>query len=96
VPSDLGAASQTLPAERLLAAMAPASRAVGRTRWPLPDRYDFGAVVDGRDLPQHPGEPGAPEIADDIPLRSPALWPLARQAESETPWPLEWGFSAAC
>ena len=59
---------QTVPAERLLAAMAPASRAVGRTRWPLLDRYDFGPVVDGSDLPQHPGEPGAPAIADDVPL----------------------------
>lgn len=59
---------QTVPAERLLAAMAPASRAVGRTRWPLLDRYDFGPVVDGDDLPQHPGEPTAPAIADDIPL----------------------------
>jgi para-nitrobenzyl esterase len=59
---------QTLPVERLLAAIAPASRAVGRTRWPLLDRYDFGPVVDGSDLPQHPCEPGAPEIADGIPL----------------------------
>jgi para-nitrobenzyl esterase len=59
---------QTVPAQHLLAAMAPASRAVGRTRWPLLDRYDFGPVVDGSDLPQHPGEPGAPEIADEIPL----------------------------
>jgi para-nitrobenzyl esterase len=58
----------TLPVERLLAAMAPAARAVGRTQWPLLDRYDFGPVVDGSDLPHHPGEPGAPEIADDIPL----------------------------
>ncbi len=58
----------TLPAERLLAAIAPASRAVGSTHWPLLDRYDFGPVVDGSDLPQHPGEPGAPEIADDVPL----------------------------
>ncbi len=59
---------QTLPAERLLAAMAPASRVVGRTEWPLLDRYDFGPVVDGNDLPQHPGEPAAPAIADEIPL----------------------------
>ena len=59
---------QTVPAQHLLAAMAPASRAVGRTRWPLLDRYDFGPVVDGSDLQQHPGEPGAPEIADEIPL----------------------------
>ncbi|HEY3911850.1 MAG TPA: carboxylesterase/lipase family protein [Stellaceae bacterium] len=59
---------QTLPAERVLAAIAPAARAVGRSRWPLLDRYDFGPVVDGADLPRHPAEPDAPAIADDIPL----------------------------
>src|SRR5205814_9880994 len=59
---------QDIPVHHLLAAMAPASRAVGRTHWPLLDRYDFGPVVDGSDLPQHPGEPGAPAIADKIPL----------------------------
>jgi para-nitrobenzyl esterase len=59
---------QTLPVEQLLEAIAPASRAVGRTSWPLLDRYDFGPVVDGNNLPQHPSEPGAPEIADDIPI----------------------------
>src|SRR5215469_2194994 len=59
---------QSLPAEQLSAAIAPAARAVGRSRWPLLDRYDFGPVVDGSDLPRHPGEPDAPAIADDIPL----------------------------
>jgi para-nitrobenzyl esterase len=59
---------QSLPAERLSAAIAPALRTVGRSRWPLLDRYDFGPVVDGSDLPRHPGEPDAPAIADDIPL----------------------------
>jgi para-nitrobenzyl esterase len=59
---------QTLPAERILAAIALAQRAVGRSRWPLLDRYDFGPVVDGADLPQHPGEPAAPAIADAVPL----------------------------
>ena len=59
---------QGVAADRLLAAIAPASRAVGRSRWPLLDRYDFGPVVDGSDLPQHPGEPNAPEISDNIPL----------------------------
>ena len=59
---------QSVPAERLLAAIAPASRAVGRSSWPLLDRYNFGPVVDGSDLPQHPGEPGAPAISDEIPL----------------------------
>src|SRR5438094_489743 len=32
------------------------------------DRYDFGPVVDGSDLPQHPADPVAPAISDDIPL----------------------------
>jgi para-nitrobenzyl esterase len=59
---------QTLPAQQVLAAIAPASRAVGRSRWPLLDRYDFGPAVDGGDLPQHPAEPEAPAIADPIPL----------------------------
>jgi para-nitrobenzyl esterase len=59
---------QTVPAEQLLAAIAPASRVVGRSRWPLLNRYDFGPVVDGSDLPQHPAEPGAPPTADEIPL----------------------------
>ena len=59
---------QTLPAGRVLAALAPAARAVGRSRWPLLDRYDFGPVVDGVDLPQHPAEPQAPGLADGIPL----------------------------
>jgi para-nitrobenzyl esterase len=59
---------QTLLAERLLAAIEPARRAVGPSRWPLLDRYDFGPVVDGRDLPLQPFDPTAPEISDDVPL----------------------------
>ena len=59
---------QSVPAARLLAAIVPASRAIGRSRWPLLDRYDFGPVVDGGDLPQHPAEPEAPAISDGIPL----------------------------
>jgi para-nitrobenzyl esterase len=34
----------------------------------LLDRCAFGPVVDGDDLPQHPADPEAPAIADDIPL----------------------------
>jgi para-nitrobenzyl esterase len=59
---------QAVPAVQLLAAIAPASRAVGRSQWPLLDRYDFGPVVDGSDLPQHPADTGAPATADEIPL----------------------------
>ena len=60
---------QHVPADRLAAAIAPASRAVGRPPMPLLDRYDFGPVVDGADLPRQPFDPDdAPAIADDIPL----------------------------
>ena len=43
-------------------------RAVGRPDLPLLDRYDFGPVVDGDDLPQQPCDPIAPALSDDIPL----------------------------
>jgi len=59
---------QAVPADRLLATIAPASRSVGRARSPLLDRYDFGPVVDGSDLPQQPAEPTAPGISDNIPV----------------------------
>jgi para-nitrobenzyl esterase len=59
---------QSVPAERLAAAIAPASRRVGPRRLPLLDRYDFGPVVDGGDLPAQPFDPAAPAIADDVPL----------------------------
>jgi para-nitrobenzyl esterase len=59
---------QDLPAEAVLAAIGPAVRAVGRPRRPLLDRYDFGPVVDGGDLPTQPGELGAPAIVDAVPL----------------------------
>jgi para-nitrobenzyl esterase len=59
---------QTVGSETLLAAIAPAARGVGRSRWPLLDRYDFGPVVDGVDLPQHPADPQAPAIADPVPI----------------------------
>jgi para-nitrobenzyl esterase len=62
------APAESVPPERLPAAIAPASRAVGRSQWPLLDRYDFGPVVDGTDLPQRAAEPGIPPTALDIPL----------------------------
>jgi para-nitrobenzyl esterase len=57
-----------VPVDRLAAAIAPASRAVGRPTLPLLDRYDFGPTVDGTDLPTQPFDPAAPAIARDIPL----------------------------
>ncbi|HTV43918.1 MAG TPA: carboxylesterase/lipase family protein [Stellaceae bacterium] len=62
------AALQQLPPERVAAAIAPVLRAAGRSPRPLLDRYDFGPVVDGRDLPQHPADPTAPPSAAGIPL----------------------------
>lgn len=59
---------QAVPPSPLLAAIAPASRAAGPRQWPLLDRYDFGPVVDGADLPAHPFEPKAPAVSDGIPL----------------------------
>ncbi len=57
-----------VPADQLARAIAPASRAIGRPSLPLLDRYDFGPVVDGTDLPTQPFELAAPEISRDIPL----------------------------
>jgi para-nitrobenzyl esterase len=59
---------QSVPVERLAAAIAPASRKVGPRPLPLLDRYDFGPVADGSDLPTQPFDPAAPALADDIPL----------------------------
>ncbi|MBV9824526.1 MAG: carboxylesterase/lipase family protein [Alphaproteobacteria bacterium] len=68
VPSKNCERLQHVPAEALAAAIAPAIAAVGKRSHSLLDRYDFGPVVDGSDLPQQPFDPAAPVIADDIPL----------------------------
>jgi para-nitrobenzyl esterase len=59
---------QTLPVEQLIAAITPAKQAVGRPPLPLLDRYDFGPVVDGNDLPQQPCDPAPAGFSDNIPL----------------------------
>jgi len=59
---------QDVPAATLAAAIAPSSRAAGPRALPLLDRYDFGPVVDGADLPAQPFDPEAPAISDGIPL----------------------------
>jgi para-nitrobenzyl esterase len=59
---------QTVPVEQLVAAITPAKRTVGRPELPLLDRYDFGPVVDGHDLPQQPCDPSPAAFSDDIPL----------------------------
>jgi para-nitrobenzyl esterase len=59
---------QRLQWARLLAAVEPATKALGPSPWPLVDRYPFGPVVDGTIVPRHPFTPDTPDISDDIPL----------------------------
>jgi para-nitrobenzyl esterase len=59
---------QTLPFERLIAAIGPAKKMVGPPAAPRLDRYDFGPVVDGAVLPRHPFDPAAPDVSADIPV----------------------------
>jgi para-nitrobenzyl esterase len=59
---------QTLAVERLLAAIEPAQRKLAPMGNRLLDRYGFGPVVDGHDLPRHPFDPTAPEVSDDVPV----------------------------
>ena len=59
---------QAVPIDRMLQAVETAQRGLPRPRYPLLDRYNFGPVIDGTVLPQHPFMPDAPSISDDIPL----------------------------
>src|SRR5580692_10471633 len=45
---------QDAPLSALLGAIIPASKAAGPRTFPLLDRYDFGPVVDGKMVSQHP------------------------------------------
>jgi para-nitrobenzyl esterase len=57
-----------VPMAGLLAAIDPAIKAIGRSPWPLLDRYPFGPVVDGTLLPRQPFDPDATWVSADIPL----------------------------
>ncbi|MBV9824960.1 MAG: carboxylesterase/lipase family protein [Alphaproteobacteria bacterium] len=59
---------QRLPIKQMLAAIEPALGKVGRPAHPLLDRYGFGPVVEGHDLPHNPFDPTATEISADIPI----------------------------
>lgn len=59
---------QSLPVQQLLAAIEPALKKVGRPPHPLLDRYGFGPVVDGHDLPHHPFDPTATDLSDTVPV----------------------------
>jgi para-nitrobenzyl esterase len=57
---------QTVPFERLIAAIEPAQKKLAPVGFRLLDRYGFGPVVEGHDLPRHPFDPTAPDLADDV------------------------------
>ena len=62
------AAIQSVPVADLLAAVDPATKALGPAPLPLFDRYPFGPVVDGDVLPAQPFDPVASQVSADIPL----------------------------
>jgi para-nitrobenzyl esterase len=59
---------QDVPLAALLGAILPASKAAGPRAYPLLDRYDFGPIVDGGVVTQHPCEPTTSPLGDAIPL----------------------------
>jgi para-nitrobenzyl esterase len=62
---------QLIPVDRLLGAAADAMKKMPRPKSSLRrtyGEYDWGPTVDGRILPRHPFDPGAPEISSDVPL----------------------------
>jgi para-nitrobenzyl esterase len=59
---------QALPFERLLAAIDPAQKKLAPVGFRLLDRYGFGPVVEGHDLPHHPFDPRAVDLSDDVPV----------------------------
>jgi para-nitrobenzyl esterase len=61
-------ALQALPMQKLQGVVAAAQATLPRPRLPLIDRYNFGPVVDGKVMPQHPFDPSAPAISDDVPV----------------------------
>jgi para-nitrobenzyl esterase len=62
---------QLIPVDRLSGAAAEAMKKMPRPKSSLRrvyGEYDWGPTVDGRILPRHPFDPGAPEISADVPL----------------------------
>jgi para-nitrobenzyl esterase len=59
---------QTLPIKRLLAAIEPAQKKLVPAGFRLLDRYGFGPVVEGHDLPHHPFDPTATNLSDNVPV----------------------------
>ena len=59
---------QTKPIKEMIAAIQPAQEKLAPAPYRLLDRYGFGPVVEGRDLPHHPFDPKATDLSDDVPV----------------------------
>jgi para-nitrobenzyl esterase len=59
---------QTVPIKDMIAAIEPAQAKLAPTPHRLLDRYGFGPVVEGHDLPHHPFDPQATDLSDDVPV----------------------------
>ena len=62
---------QRIPVDRLSGAAVEAMKKMPRSRPSLRDTFgerDWGPTVDGRVLPHHPFDPGAPTLSADVPL----------------------------
>src|SRR6202023_3148063 len=62
---------QAIPVDRLSGAAAEAMKKMPPHKSSLREEYgedNWGPTVDGRILPRHPFDPGAPEISADVPL----------------------------
>jgi para-nitrobenzyl esterase len=59
---------QTLSIAELGAAVGPAQKTLPKSHFPLLDRYNFGPVVGGKELPAHPFEPAGSALSDDVPI----------------------------
>ena len=59
---------QTMPIKDMIAAIRPAQGKLAPAPYRLLDRYGFGPVVNGHDLPHHPFDPKATDLSADVPV----------------------------
>ena len=59
---------QAVPIKDMVAAIQPAQEKLAPVPYKLLDRYGFGPVVEGHDLPHHPFDPTATDLSDDVPV----------------------------
>jgi len=59
---------QTMTVAQLSSVVNPAQKTLPKPQYPLLDRYNFGPVVGGKELPAHPYEPAGSALSDDIPI----------------------------